>query len=181
MSAAMKCERAAQQSVCMTVFGHGLWFALLLGEARRPPSASDSLPPRPLILLTSSNPHDPPGLSIGRRWETPLPTCRRTGLSSSTLSALLLCYGGHAHLDSHFSLCFFPPSTNLLLFSPPSSPPSRVPRLLPSQLLPPRQKLPSLSAAGRTAGEDGAQEHGGGGGRGRGHVVAGPMRTTLRL
>lgn len=47
----------------------------------------------------------------------------------------------------------------------------RVPRVLPSQLLPDGQRLSSMSAAGGAQGEDGAQEHGGTRGRGRWAVV----------
>ena len=54
----------------------------------------------------------------------------------------------------------------------------RVPRVLPSQLLPDGQRLPSVSAAGGAQREDGAQEHGGAGGRGRWAVTAETLRAT---
>lgn len=39
--------------------------------------------------------------------------------------------------------------------------PSRMPRVLSSQLLPSRERLPPMPAAGRAEGEDDAEEHGG--------------------
>lgn len=39
--------------------------------------------------------------------------------------------------------------------------PSRMPRVLPPQLLPSRERLPPMPAAGRAEGEDDAEEHGG--------------------
>lgn len=125
MSAAMKCDC---ERFCTTVFGNGLWFALLLWEARRP-----SVSFRLAASSAFYTPHlfQPPHPSEAFYWPSLVnapPDLSSDGFIRFNFLALLLFYGGHAHLDSHFSQFFSPSSflchgTNLLLFYPPSSPP----------------------------------------------------------